>query len=128
MIQTSSIANLHHMQQNEIWLIVRSIGKAASLLSRPDVRWVPDLPRPKTCSSHICAGKRRHLGTSMFFSSTFRYTMISARIPVPMDRQKQPISAAKELLDSETDSIIETTCHTTGYPPGGNEETEERST
>lgn len=29
---------------------------------------------------------------------------------------------------SETDSIIETTCHTTGYPPGGNEETEERST
>ena len=38
MIQTSSIANLHHMQQNEIWLIVRSVGKAASLLSRPDVR------------------------------------------------------------------------------------------
>ena len=43
MIQTSSIANLRHMQQDEIWLIVRSVGKAASLLSRPDVRWVPDL-------------------------------------------------------------------------------------
>ena len=47
MIQTSSIANLHHMQQNKIWLIVRSIGKAASLLSRPDVRWVPDLSPSK---------------------------------------------------------------------------------
>ena len=47
MIQTSSIANLRHMQQDEIWLIVRSIGKAASLLSRPDVRWVPDLSPSK---------------------------------------------------------------------------------
>ena len=43
MIQTSSIANLRNMQQDEIWLVVRSVGKAKDLLKRPDVRWVPEL-------------------------------------------------------------------------------------
>lgn len=28
MIQTSSIANLRNMKQNEIWLVVRFVGKA----------------------------------------------------------------------------------------------------
>lgn len=51
------------------------------------------LPVQKPVLRIFALEKGGHLGTSMFFSSTFRYTMISARIPVPMDRQKQPISA-----------------------------------
>lgn len=43
MIQTSSIANLRNMKQDEIWLVVRSVGKAKDLLKRPDVRHVPEL-------------------------------------------------------------------------------------
>ena len=43
MIQTSSIANLQNMKQNEIWLVVRFVGKAKDLLKRPDVRHVPEL-------------------------------------------------------------------------------------
>lgn len=75
MIQTSSIANLHHMQQNEIWLIVRSIGKAASLLSRPDVRWVPDLSPSKNLFFAYLRWKKESIWGPACFSHPLSVTL-----------------------------------------------------
>ena len=62
MIQTSSIANLRNMKQNEIWLVVRSVGKAKDLLKRPTFVTYRNCPRRPICSTNTCAGNKTDCG------------------------------------------------------------------